>query len=70
MRPKFDLGLGTPASRVPTYIGYLRSPSVQVSVARWRGSALGLIGRANFQEAVGASSESRAQRLRCECGVY
>lgn len=35
------LGLGTPNFRIPTYMGHLRSPSLEVSVARWRGQCPG-----------------------------
>lgn len=57
MRPRFDLGLGTPTSRAATYMGHARSPSLDVCVARWKG----LFPRTDwqspaFQEAVAASS--------------
>lgn len=42
------LGLGTPNFRIPTYMGRLRSPSLEVSVARWRRQCPGLAGKGQF----------------------
>lgn len=68
MRPRFGLGLGNPASRAPTYMGYPRSPSLEACDARWRVCVLGLLAEVNFQEAVGGfeAARPRAQRLRRE----